>query len=179
MDNTNNGSSELIFGPMWSGKTTEMLRRANRHYIAGKRVIYIKHSIDNRYNTNHVTSHDKVTKEAHVVKNLMEIEESIINNADVICIDEGHFFGDIMQFCQKYTSRNKKIIISALNADYLRKPFKVISELVAFSDKITHLTAVCVNCGNDACFTKRSTSDKKQILVGDNTIYSAVCRKCY
>lgn len=175
-------SVNIIIGPMWSGKTTEVLRLGRRYEISGKKVLYIKHSIDNRYcenNDSYIVSHDQKKHSSISVGSLKEVSPNQLKNVSVICIDEGHFFEDIVKQTEIWCSRGKIIIISALNGDFERQPFPNISKLLARADMIKHLTSICTKCGNEAPFTKRITNCSDKVLVGADMDYTVMCRKCY
>ena len=179
-------SLTIILGPMWSGKTTEMFRRGTRYELSKKKVLYVKHIIDNRYEEfeipevqSSIVSHDKRTKESVSVSQLGDITKSIIDEYSVICIDEGHFYPDIVTQADEWCKAGKILIVSALNSDFEKKPFDNISKLIANSDKIVHLTAICTICGSNASFTKRLTNQAEKVLVGGENDYTVLCRKCY
>ena len=95
------GKFELIIGCMFSGKTTELLRRYNRYKIGGKKCLLIKHSSDNRYSDSFISTHDKILKEALSISCLEKVD-NLINNYDVIFIDEIQFFKDAIKFCKDW-----------------------------------------------------------------------------
>lgn len=178
---------ELIIGPMFSGKTTELLRRLNRHKLSSKRVLIIKYSKDDRYSTNFICTHDNIRNDkSYNVINTIDLNdvETYLNQemensreVDVIGIDEGQFFVNIADFCDLW-AHNKHIIISALNGDYRRKIFTNIIPLFPICEDITKLTSIC-KCGKEASFTNRKIEDKTQEIIGGKDIYEPLCRKCF
>ena len=171
----------LVCGPMFSGKTTQLLVYERRSLIAKQKVVYIKHSADNRYSFDKVViNHDgsKSSESVPVVSTtkLMDCFD-VVKDFDVILIEEGQFFPDLFSFCESLL--NKSIVISALSGDYKRKPFQPVTEILGLCDKIVHLCATCVCCGKDAPFTKRLTSNTDQILIGGKDSYEPRCGSCF
>lgn len=177
-------SLTLIIGCMYSGKTTELLRRVNRHRAVGQKVLVINHSIDNRYNATGIVTHDKYTVNSTKCSTLKEIDETLnlIDDYEVIAIDEGQFFKDLEAFVKIFVEvYNKTVLIAGLTGDYKREKFGHILDLIPFATDITHTKALCVCCkdGTEGCFTLRIVDSKKQIDVGATDKYKAVCRKCF
>ena len=170
---------EIIFGPMFSGKTTELLRRLRRYKIAKHKVLLIKFIGDNRYSDKEVVTHDGVSMDAINVKLLAEIEDDEITKYDCIGIDEGQFIADIDEYAEKWANMGKKIVISSLSGDYKRLPFGNVLNLISKAEKIKMLTAICIDCGKEASYSKRKISFDGTVKVGGKETYDAVCRKCY
>lgn len=174
---------EIILGCMFSGKSTELLRRCNRYKAIGKTILLINHHNDSR-TTNKIKTHNNVTQEAIKLNNLSELFTThidLLNNADVIGIDEAQFFNDLHNFVGKAESYNKIIIISGLDGDSNRKPFGEILMCIPLCDEVTKLTAMDMLChdGTPAIFTKRITNDANQVCVGAEDKYLAVSRENY
>ena len=94
------GRIDLIFGPMFSGKTSDLLNRIRRYKIANKKCVVVKYSLDTRYHDSDISSHDFDVHEAVCAKQLSDVEKLVIDS-DVIGIDEGQFYPDIIDFCEK------------------------------------------------------------------------------
>ena len=175
------GSIKLYIGCMFSGKTSELIREYTRYTKIGKKVICINYTSDTRYgDDNYVYSHDLNKIECLRTQKLMSINLQDILKYDVILINEGQFFVDIIEFCKLYCDmQSKHIIICALDGDFLRKPFGKINELIPLADEITKLTAFCTECNDTtpAIFTLRLSEDIEQISINNN--YIPVCRKHY
>jgi len=172
------GSIEVIYGPMFSGKSTELLRRVKRNTIAQKKCLLINYAKDNRYsNENVVSTHDKQMMKAMKV-NIIEEAVPYFKDYDVIAIDEGQFFSDVVEFAEYFANNGKIVIVAALDATFQRKPFDVIG-LLPIAEKITKLTAVCVVCSADAPFTQRLSGGSQVELIGGTELYRPVCRKCF
>ena len=181
MDNKKYGSIELILGCMFSGKTTELIRRYKRYLIGGKSCFMIKYINDTRYNAEKVTTHDQVEVDALICEYLEEAD-ALINNYDVICIDELQFYKDGDIFVDKWANAGKIIVACALNGTFNRTEFPIVSRIIPLVENITFLTAVCKNTGKDASFSKifEKPADEKQTeIIGGSEAYSAVDRETY
>lgn len=87
-----NGSIDLVIGPMFSGKTTELITRVRRNLAASKKCLLVKYKGDNRYTEDPVLStHDHIYMEAKAVSTLSEMSNTVWHY-DIIAIDEGQFF---------------------------------------------------------------------------------------
>ena len=172
------GRIELIVGPMFSGKSTELMRRLRRHSIAKKKVIAIKHKGDTRYSKESMSTHDKLLMPAISCTLLSDIKDTLVAN-DVIGIDEGQFFPDICSICEELANMGKDVIIACLDGTFQRKPFGSVLELLPMAEDVTKLSAICVKCGNDAHFTMRLGSNDQVVIIGGAELYLPVCRKCY
>lgn len=173
---------ELIMGPMGGGKTTELLRRGRIYSIPNRRVAYIKPRKDSR-DGGFIRAHDG----EHLVKavqfdNFSDVRaigvEEVIE-AEVICIDEGQFFDDLVMGCEYFVMIGKVVVVAALSGDVERKPFPVVSELISHCDRIDMYTAQCQICGDAAPFTAHETVKSGEVHVGDLSEYKPLCRKHY
>ena len=174
-----NGIIEVICGPMFSGKTEELIRRLVRAQIAKKMVHIFKHSTDNRYSEDYIVSHNKNRIKCHSLNNTNQILD-LSNEIDIIGIDEAQFFDEsIIEVCNKLANKGKRIIVAGLDRDYKAIPFGPMANLLTHADYITKLNAICMVCGNQASFSQRLTKDETQILVGESEKYEARCRSCY
>eukprot|EP01091_Cochliopodium_minus_P008655 TRINITY_DN1999_c0_g1_i2.p1 TRINITY_DN1999_c0_g1~~TRINITY_DN1999_c0_g1_i2.p1 ORF type:complete len:222 (+),score=50.48 TRINITY_DN1999_c0_g1_i2:61-726(+) len=173
------GEIQLILGPMFAGKTTEMFRRIKRYTAANKHCVIIKYSSDTRYSLEHASSHDKEMLHAIPTSKLSDLNFEDLSQYDVIGIDEGQFYPDLVEFVDCMADQGKIVIISALDGDFRRKPFGRILELIPKAEKVTKLSAVCCLCYADAGFTKRLSNEKEVTVIGGSDKYIAVCRACY
>lgn len=174
------GRIELVIGPMFAGKTTELMRRVKREIHARRSCFVIKYAKDTRYDACNVASHDQLTLRAQAaVSQLDEVKEQW-RKFDVLAIDEGQFFSDLVDFCNTAADAGKIVMVSALDGDYRRKPFGQICELVPYCESVEKLTAVCMMCHDrPACFTRRTVNVEQQELIGGADMYIATCRECY
>jgi thymidine kinase len=164
---------ELIIGPMFSGKTTEMLRRLTRYQIAGKKVVLLRPNKDTR----DYLTHDK--RSSNIKEKLLRyVCEFNTDYYDVIGIDEGQFFSDLNLINTLAYYKNKIIIISGLSSDANQNGYDSILSVIPLSETITKLNAVCEDCCSDyGSFTvKKDKSNTNEI--GGKDLYKAVCRSC-
>lgn len=175
------GSIVLILGPMFAGKTTELMRRVKRELFAQRRCAIVKYAKDNRYSDNtQLATHDKnMISATFAFSQLSEFGERW-RDYDVVAIDEGQFFPDVATFSKEAADHGVKVIISALDGDFQRRPFGKIPELIPLCDTLIKVTAVCMMCQcREAPFTKRIVAGNQQELIGGAEMYAATCRRCY
>jgi thymidine kinase len=171
----------LIFGPMFSGKSTEGIRRIRQYAILyGKdKTLCIKFSGDTRYTEEpKVSTHDLVTLPAMSCNELMPYLDTL-KLYRAIFIDEGQFFKDIVQVTKELLKSDITVIVSGLDGDYKKEPFSNNwLQLIPYSNFANKLTAIC-KCGNPASFTSRISNDEGQTVIGGSDKYEARCDKCY
>ena len=144
-----------------------------------KKFIVFKPSIDIRYNKNKIVSHNKDSINATVVNNIAEIQ-NLISDEEVIAIDEAQFFDEtLISLCNDLANKGKRIIICGLDMDYLGVPFGIMPSLMAISDSITKLHAICSDCGDTANYSYRKSIDQDRIVIGEKDEYKALCRVCF
>jgi len=176
----NIGWIEVICGPMFSGKSEELIRRLRRAIIARKRVEVFKPAIDDRYSVDEIVSHGDSRMNSVVVKDADDIMGRIDWRSEVIGIDEGNFMGvGLIDVAQRLADSGKQVIISGLDTDYMGRPFAPIPELLALAESITKTLAICVRCGNPAKHTQRLRGSDDLIVVGAADMYEARCRRCF
>ena len=177
--NNDSGYIEVICGPMFSGKTEELIRRLVRAQIAKKKAYIFKHSTDDRYSEDYIVSHNKNKIKCHTINNTEQIF-NFSKDIDILGIDEAQFFDpSIIDVCNKLANDGKRVIVAGLDRDYKAVPFGPMAHLLSHADYITKLNAICMSCGNQASFSQRLTNDEKQILVGESEKYEARCRNCF
>jgi thymidine kinase len=176
----NVGWIEVICGPMFSGKSEELIRRLRRAMIARKRVEVFKPTIDNRYSDDEIVSHGDSRMTSQVVNHAGEIMDRIDWRSEVIGIDEANFMGPhLADLAQRLADSGKQVIISGLDTDYMGRPFAPIPELLALAESITKTLAICMRCGNPAKHTQRLRGSDELIVVGAADMYEARCRRCF
>ena len=170
----NNSELHLIIGPMFSGKTTELLRIANRLKSINNKILIVNYEEDKRYSIENVSTHNLIQMKCKFTKSLLTLN---YDNYDIICINEGQFFNDLVEFCNYYLNYNKKIYICGLDGDINQQKFGNILDLIPISDSVVKLNAFCKICKNGtlAPFTKRLVESKEIKLIGTDE-YMAVCR---
>ena len=170
-------SISLIFGEMWSGKTTEMFRRLRRARHANQQTIVYKYSKDLRSGHRDLaSSHDNVHERATPV---LRLSESDIVPDTVIGIDEGQFIDNLVPFCESAAAQGCTVIVAALISDFKREAFPNIAQLIPKCENIDRLHAVCFRCKKESSFTRRIVEGDTIEDIGGIDKYQAVCRKCY
>jgi thymidine kinase len=176
----NMGWIEVIVGPMFSGKSEELIRRLRRAEIARQRVQIFKPLIDQRYSATEIVSHSGLGIRSDIVTTAAEIMEKIDPRTEVIGIDEGQFLGEpLVDEATRLADMGKRVIIAGLATDYLGRPFVPMPRLLAVAEEITKLLAICMRCGNPAVHTQRLVASEDLIVVGAGGMYEARCRRCF
>jgi len=179
-----NGKLNLVIGPMYSGKSTELLRIYNK-YKRNYNIIAFNHKADNRYGNNSVNTHNNESLSCISVDKLYDYYDKFIqnkHNIDIVLIDESQFFEDLYDFCKDIVENfNKIVYVFGLSGDSNRHKFGEILDLIPIADDIKFLKSICNICKivKDAPFTMRITTNNEQMLVGSSDEYMAVCRNCW
>jgi thymidine kinase len=174
------GWIEVVCGPMFSGKSEELIRRLRRAEIARQRVQIFKPGIDQRYAEDHIVSHSELRIRSIGVRDAAELESRLDLRTEVIGIDEAQLLGDgVIELAVRLADLGKRIIIAGLDTDYLGRPFHPMPELLAVADEITKTLAICMQCGNPAKHTQRLVASEELIVVGAAGMYEARCRRCF
>ena len=172
------GWIEVICGSMFSGKTEELIRRIKRAKIANQKVKVFKPIIDSR-SKNFIESHDESKLECIEVKSSNEILKMIIN-CDVVAIDEAQFFDyQIVSVCNKIANNGIRVIIAGLDMDYLGNPFGPMPNLMAVSEYVTKVHAVCKKSGNIANYSYRKNKKKDIVVIGEKDKYEPLSRSVF
>ncbi len=176
----NTGWLEVICGPMFSGKSEELIRRLRRSTIARKRVQVFKPVLDNRYAPDEIVSHSDLRIKSLTVNAASEILDRLEIRTEVVGIDEANFLGpDLPEVANHLADMGKQVIIAGLDTDYLGRPFEPIPSLLALAEEITKTLAICMQCGGPAKFTQRLVESSELIVVGATGMYEARCRRCF
>ena len=172
------GWIEVICGSMFSGKTEELIRRIKRAKIANQNIKVFKPIIDSR-SKNFIESHDESKLECIEVESSNEILENV-NNCDVVAIDEAQFFDDqIVTVCNKIANSGIRVIIAGLDMDYLGNPFGPMPNLMAVSEYVTKVHAVCKKSGNIANYSYRKNKKKDIVVIGEKDKYEPLSRSVF
>jgi thymidine kinase len=176
-------SLELIIGCMFSGKSTEIIKRINRLNTINENYILIKPHIDTRGSHDMIQTHDNIQRKCIVRRSLLPLfETDDYKHCNYIIIEEAQFFQDLEPFILKSVDDDKKkVIVIGLDGDSNRNNFGDIHKLIPLCDNIIKLKALCIYCknGKEAIFSKRICDDKQQLCIGSNDKYVAVCRDCF
>lgn len=172
------GSIEVVCGPMFSGKTEELIRRVKRAQIARQKVQIFKPAIDNRYHETEVVSHSSLSTPAIAVSSSVEILQKVFDSTRVVAIDEVQFFDEnILLVVEKLARRGVRVIMAGLDQDYMGKPFGPMASLLAIADTVNKIHAICTVCGAPATKTfRKDPKESAQVLVGETDLYEARCR---
>lgn len=194
---------EVITGPMFSGKSEELVRRMGRSAWANRRILLVKPSSENRGARNifcliegdearKIEGNKKLKGYDRLAKRSLEHSKELRNLVDsfrpeLIVLDEAQFFGpDILKYLEelleKYKSKNFTVIAAGLDMDAWRRPFGIMPQLLAMADEVLKLTAICLVCQDEngpAIFTQKKGGTGEQVEVGDTELYEARCRTCH
>ena len=179
------GWIEVITGSMFSGKSEELIRRLRRAQIARQKVQIFKPLVDDRFSDDHIVSHSDMRIASCAVRSSDELARSVDDDTEVVGIDEGQFFDlNLPAACNMLADRGKRVIVAGLDQDFLGRPFGPMPGLLALSDEVTKLTAICTVCGAEATRTQRLVGgrpagrDDPLIVVGGlaDEKYEARCR---
>lgn len=182
------GYLEVIAGPMYCGKTEELIRQVKRATIGRKKVQVFNHLIDDRYGkTKRLHSHNGQSHDSQKVRSAAELLKAIEKNTEIIAVDEAQWFGEeLVRVVEMLLDQGKKVIVAGLAMTFDRKPFVPIPTLMTMADRVTKLSAICTVCGEEAVFHKRITRGKTvdslisdPSLVGKTDVYEARCRGCW
>lgn len=176
----NLGWIEVVCGPMFSGKSEELIRRLRRAEIARQRVQIFKPGVDQRYSDDQIISHSDFKISSQSVKDAAELEAALDWRTEVIGVDEAQFLGEgMVSLVVRLADMGKRIIIAGLDTDYLGRPFHPMPELLAVADEIQKTLAICMQCGNPAKHTQRLVMSNELVVVGAAGMYEARCRRCF
>jgi thymidine kinase len=177
------GRLEVITGPMFCGKTDELLRRLRRAIIAKQKIQVFKPGFDIRYSNEKVTSHAGNEYDAYPIESPSEIPALLLDDVTVVAIDEAQFFEEkIISIVQELVDQGIRVIVAGLDTDFRGVPFGQMPMLLAQAEKVDKLHAICMVCGEEATRTQRLVDGKPAhyddpiIIVGASELYEARCR---
>ena len=176
------GYLELILGPMFSGKTTRLIDIYNSLYADNKNIKVINYTGDTRYHDSMLSTHDKVMIPCVFANKIQDVcQPDNIHTYDIILINEGQFFPDIVEWTKIVIGHphNKRVYICGLDGDFKRNVFGNWLDLIAYSDTVQKLTSICLDCRDEpAIFIHRMTCEMQQKVIGSES-YIPLCRSCY
>jgi thymidine kinase len=179
------GWLEVICGPMFCGKSEELIRRLRRAEIAGQRALVVKPAVDDRYDVGHVVSHAGAKMRAVTAEASTDVPR-LANGYDAIGIDEVQFFDDgIVDAIDGLVRRGVRVVAAGLAQDFRGLPFGAMPTLLCFAEFVDKLEAVCHRCGGPATMTQRLVDGRPApfggatIQVGALDSYEARCRACF
>jgi thymidine kinase len=176
----NHGAIEVVCGPMFSGKTEELIRRVKRAQIAKQRVQIFKPSIDVRYDETKVVSHSSQAIHSEPVEKAIDILLNLKDTTRIVAIDEIQFFDlEIIKVVEKLANRGYRVICAGLDLDYKAIPFGPMPMLLAMADNVQKIQAICTVCGTPATRSQRLSDCQDTVLLGEADAYEARCRAHY
>lgn len=174
------GWLEVISGPMFSGKSEELIRRVIRYNLARVPTQTFKPELDTRYADKRVVSHSNLSVDAEPVGDSASLLSAIKDSTVVVGIDEGQFFDmGLVEVATMLAGAGKRVIIAGLDLDYLGRPFEPIPSLLLRAEYVTKSLAVCHRCGGPGLFTQRVVESDELVVLGATDAYEARCRHCY
>ena len=184
--NSKLGWIEVICGPMFAGKSEELIRRIKRIEYAKKKVIVFKPQIDNRYSEDEVVSHNKRKTKCYNLTHSSEVSKYITSDVYAVAFDEVQFMDEgILNVCQDLADKGIRVICAGLDNDFKGEPFSIMPQLLCLAEDVTKLTAICNVCGSNATRTQRivngipASYDDPIIIVGASEAYEPRCRHCH
>lgn len=178
------GRLEVVCGPMFAGKTEELLRRVRRAVIAGRRVVVIGHALDTRHGADRLASHVGLDFPALAASRPDEIEVLVPDGAEVVAIDEAQFFGvGLLPVVDRLAARGLVVIVAGLDVTFDGEPFEPLPSLMALAEQVDKLTAICLVCGEEAVYHVKvggSAAGAEALTaenVGGTETYQARCRR--
>lgn len=176
----NHGSIEVVCGPMFSGKTEELIRRVKRAQIAKQRLQIFKPAIDVRYDETKVVSHSAQSLQSQPVEKAVDILLNLKDTTRIVAIDEIQFFDmDIIKVVRKLADRGYRVICAGLDLDYKAEPFGPMPMLLALADNVQKIQSICTVCGSPATRSQRLSDSTDMVLLGETDAYEARCRSHY
>lgn len=180
------GWIEVITGPMFAGKSEELIRRIKRLEYAHKKTLVFKPKIDNRYSENEIVSHSKIKTRSINIETAQDILKYVDRDTEAVVIDEVQFLDhEIVHVVEDLANRGIRVIVAGLDRDFRGDPFQNMPELLALAEDVTKLTAICMRCGAPATRTQRlvngepASYDDPIIIVGASESYEPRCRHCH
>lgn len=172
------GFIEVVCGPMFAGKTEELIRRIKRLEYAKVKFIVFSPKVDNRYEDSNITSHNKNTKKAIVIDKSTEIYNYLTNDVEVVIVDEAQFFDqEIVKVIDDLADKGYRVIVGGLDRDFRGEPFGPMPQILAIAEIVTKLTAICTISGTPATRTQRIINGKPAnyndplVLIGASESY--------
>ncbi|MGD2051549.1 MAG: thymidine kinase [Acidimicrobiia bacterium] len=174
------GWIEVISGPMFSGKSEELIRRVTRYHLARIPTQTFKPALDTRYSVGELVSHSRLSTAAEPVQDSAQLLAAVADRTVVVGIDEGQFFDmGLVDVATMLAGAGKQVIVAGLDLDYLGRPFEPIPSLMLRAEYVTKSLAVCHRCGGPGLFTQRVVDSDELVVLGANDSYEARCRRCY
>lgn len=180
------GWIEVICGPMFAGKSEELIRRIKRLEYAKKKVVVFKPTIDDRYSADEVVSHNKRKTKCYNLSHSDEVMRYITDDVYAVAFDEVQFMDEgIVQVIDRLAEMGKRVICAGLDNDFRGEPFSIMPQLLCKAEYVSKLTAICTCCGANATRTQRIVNGKPAfyedpiLIIGASETYEPRCRHCH
>jgi thymidine kinase len=178
---------QIVFGPMFSGKTSRLIHTYKNLKILGETPVVINYLGDTESNEHQLMSHDREIIECISTYSLSTLwfdkqnpNYNLLYDSNFILINEAQFFDDLFEVVLDMLKANKNVYIYGLDSDSNQKKFGQIWDLIPYANSVKKMTARCGDCGsNDAIFTYRTVnSSTEQVFIGAS-YYTSLCRDCF
>ena len=177
------GRVEVIAGPMFAGKTEELLRRVRRALIAGRQVQVFTQRLNTRRGAGRIASHAGLDHPSLAVASAGDIQRAFRPDCDMVAIDEAHFFdSELTDVADRLARRGAVVVVAGLDVTFAGLPFEPLPSLMALAERVDKLTAICMVCGEDAIYhlrmepTQSAATELVAEHVGGEEKYQARCR---
>ena len=170
----------IIMGNMFSGKTSELIRRLKRLKVINKQILVVNSAKDTRSPEEVLKTHDNVKFNCFKVYDLYDLmDKSAFEDAEIIAIDEAQFFPNLKKFVESCLDMGKDVILAGLDGDAFQRKWGELLDCIPMATEVTKLSALCMRCGNGNMgpFTKRTVENTELELIGGSDMYEAVCQK--
>jgi thymidine kinase len=170
----------IIMGNMFSGKTSELIRRLKRLKVIDKQILVVNSAKDTRSPEEVLKTHDNVKFNCFKVYDLYDLmDKSAFEDAEIIAIDEAQFFPNLKKFVESCLDMGKDVILAGLDGDAFQRKWGELLDCIPMATEVTKLSALCMRCGNGNLgpFTKRTVENTELELIGGSDMYEAVCQK--
>lgn len=172
------GTVTLISGCMFSGKTTELLRRLSRFPLPS--ILAVKHTIDTRYSVTRIVTHAGTAFPARAISDPLDIAACLSDDIEIVAIDEAHFFPEgLADVVRQLAKRGIEVVLTSLDPNSWGRPFRVNGRLRLIADEPILMCAICACCGGSADRTQRLIPIVDGNLVGGPESYEPRCRICW
>ncbi|MFO0832503.1 MAG: hypothetical protein U0637_11780 [Phycisphaerales bacterium] len=177
------GMLTVICGPMFAGKSTQLIERVRGARDLGLQTVVVKPSRDDRYDAARVVTHNGATLDAVAVRGVDEIQSAVRGvppGALFLAVDEAHFFGDsLVPLVHRLVNTGARVLVVGVERDHRGRPFAPFPELLVEADEVIKMTSTCARCGGRAVHSQRMFGDDAHIVVGGAGMYEARCRSCF
>ena len=179
----------FYYSSMNAGKSTALLQSSYNYRERGMSTLVLAPNLDDRYGPGKVTSRIGIESEATTFKpddDLLTVVEERNKHAQLHCVlvDEAQFLtkDQVFQLGEVTDKLNIPVLAYGLRTDFQGEPFEGSKYLLAWSDNLKELKAIC-DCGSKATMVVRfdesgnAVTEGSQIEIGGNDRYVSMCRR--